>query len=96
MAEMKENSKKVLEYLKEVDGVKEVTALDIAEAVGLEVKQVNGIVTSAFQKKGYTERIPAEIEDPVTHTHKPIKLIRLTDLGRSLDENGNEPSTEAE
>jgi predicted alternative tryptophan synthase beta-subunit len=96
MAEMKENTKKVLEYLKKVDGVEEVTAADIAKKLQLGLRQVNGIVTSAFTKKKYAVRIPAEIEDPTTHTHKPISLIRLTDLGRSLDENGNEPSTEAE
>ena len=51
MAALKPNSRLVLDYVKSVDGVSEVTAADIAEATGLEVKQVNGIVTSAFQKK---------------------------------------------
>ena len=48
---MKENSRKVFEYVKEHDG-ENMTAADIAEGTGLEIKSVNGIVTSAFQKKG--------------------------------------------
>lgn len=78
-----EKSLSVLNYLKENDG-KNLTAQDIADAMGLEKKSVDGIVTSGLQKKGYTERIPAEIpcEDG---THKPIKLIQLTDAGRAYD-----------
>lgn len=85
---MKENSKKVLEYLKEVNG-ENVTAADIADACGLTTKQVNGIVTAALQRKGYAERIPAEIqlEDG---THKAVKFIKLTDTGLVLDPDADE------
>ena len=48
---MKENSKKVLNYLKEVNG-ENVTAADVAVALGLEKRQVDGIFTSAIQRKG--------------------------------------------
>ena len=44
---LKENSKKVLEFVKANDG-KDITAADIAAGTGLEVRSVNGIVTSAF------------------------------------------------
>lgn len=84
MAALKPNSRLVLDYVKSVDGVTEVTAADIAEATGLEVKQVNGIVTSAFQKKELMERVPAEIELE-DGTHKAVKFIRLTDAGRAFD-----------
>ena len=83
---MSENSKKVFDYVKSVDGVKDVTATDIAEVTGIPVKSVNGIVTMAFQKKGLMERIPAE-ETLADGTHKPIKLIRLTDAGKVFDPN---------
>lgn len=85
---MKENSKKVLEYLKEVHGA-DVTANDIAEACGLTTKQVNGIVTAALQRKEYAVRIPAEIqlEDG---THKAVKFIKLTDAGLNLDPDADE------
>ena len=80
---LKPNSLTVYNYVLEHDG-ENFTASDIAEATGLEVKQVNGIVTSAFQKKGLMERVPAEIklEDG---THKGVKFIRLTEAGKNLD-----------
>lgn len=81
---LKENSKKVLEFVKANDG-KDLTAADIAEGTGLDVRVVNGSVTSAFQKKGLMERIPAEIELE-DGTHKAIKLIRLTDAGRAFED----------
>ena len=80
---LKENSRKVFDYLKSIDGA-DVTAADIAAATGLEVKSVNGIITSAFQRKGLMERIPAEIELE-DGTHKTIKLIKFTELGRNFD-----------
>ena len=88
MAGFSDNSKKVYNYVKENDG-KNFTAADIAEATGLDVKQVNGIVTSAFQRKGLMKRTPAEIELP-DGTHKPVKLISLTDEGKAIDINATE------
>lgn len=80
---LKENSRKVFDYVKSVNG-EDITAADIAAATGLEVKSVNGIVTSAFQRKDLMERIPAEIqlEDG---THKIVKFIRLTEDGKAFD-----------
>lgn len=80
---LKENSKLVYNFVKENEG-KNMTAADIAEGTGLEVRSVNGIVTSAFQRKGLMERVPAEIalEDG---THKAVKFIRLTDAGKEFD-----------
>ena len=68
---MKENSRKVFEYVKEHDG-ENMTAADIAEGTGLEIKSVNGIGT------------PAEIqlEDG---THKTVKFISLTAEGKAFD-----------
>lgn len=83
MAALKENSRKVFDYVKSVDG-QNVTAADIAEATGLEVRSVNGIVTSAFQRKGLMERVPSEIELE-DGTHKAVKFIRLTNEGRAFD-----------
>lgn len=85
---LKENALKVLNYVREHDG-ENMTAADIAEGTGLEVKSVNGIVTAAFQKKGLMERTPAEIE--VTEdgkvAHKAVKFISLTEAGKAFDEN---------
>ena len=89
---LKENSRKVLDYVKANDGA-DMTAADIAAGTGLEVKQVNGIVTSAFQKKGLMKRTPAEIqlEDG---THKAVKFISLTDEGRNFDPDAEEAKAE--
>ena len=80
---MKENTKKVFEYLKGI-GNDDVTAQDVAEALGLEKKSVDGIFTSAIQKKGYGVRVPAkvELEDG---THKTVKFLKLTSEGAALD-----------
>lgn len=80
---MKENSKKVLEYLKTVQG-QNVTSADVAETLGLEKRQVDGIFTSAIQRKGLGIRIPAEVELE-DGTHKAIKLLSLTDEGMNFD-----------
>lgn len=89
---LKENSKLVFNYVKENDG-KNITAADIAEGTGLEVRSVNGIVTSAFQKKGLMERIPAEVqlEDG---SHKAVKFIRLTADGKAFDPDAVEEKAE--
>ena len=80
---LKPNSKLVYEFVKANNG-KNITAADIAEGTGLETKQVNGIVTSAFQRKEYMERIPAEIELE-DGSHKSVKFIRLTEKGLAFD-----------
>ena len=80
---MKENSKKVLKYLKSINGAN-VTAADVAEATGLEKRSVDGIFTSALQRKGYGVRVPAEVELE-DGTHKAVKFLQLTPAGMSFD-----------
>lgn len=89
---LNQNSRIVFDYVKAHNGEK-MTAAEIAEATGLGVKSVNGIVTSAFQKKGLMERIPAEqtLEDG---THKPVKLIQLTEAGLNFDPDATEDKAE--
>ena len=87
-----DNIKIVQDFVKAHDR-EDFTAQDIADATGLGVRTVNGIVTSAFQRhkdKDKNEvplmvRVPAEIEDPATGLHKAIKFIQLTDAGRAFD-----------
>ena len=80
---MKENSKKVLNYLKEMNG-QQVTAADVADALGLEKRSVDGIFTSAIQRKGLGVRTPAEIELE-DGTHKAVKFLSLTAEGMNFD-----------
>lgn len=85
---MKENSRKVLAYLKEING-QNVTAADVAEALGLEKRSVDGIFTSAIQRKGLGIRTPAEIELD-DGTHKPVKFLSLTEAGMAYDPDSEE------
>ena len=80
---MSENSRKVFEYLKKMNGT-DLTSADVAEALGLQKRQVDGSFTTAIQRKGYGERIDAEVETE-NGLHKPIKLLRLTKAGLELD-----------
>ena len=78
-----EKSRVIYDYVKKYDG-QQFTAQDIADATGVPVKSVNGVVTMSFQKKGLMERIPAEIEVE-DGKHKSVKFIQLTDKGRNFD-----------
>lgn len=91
---LKENSFEVYNYVKAHEA-ENITANDIAEALGLTSRQANGIITMAFQRHKeevdgekvevpLMERIPAEM-DLEDGTHKPIKLIRLTEAGRKIE-----------
>ena len=84
---MSEKTKTVLNYLKEI-GDANVTSADIAAALGMEKKSVDGIVTSGLQRKELAQRIPAEIEvtkEDGTVAHQPVKFIKLTDAGKAFD-----------
>lgn len=80
---MKENSRRVFDYLKKVNG-QDVTAADVAAALNLEKKTVDGCFTSAIQRKGLGIRVPAEVELE-DGTHASVKFLRLTDEGLSYD-----------
>ena len=90
---MKENSKIVFNYVKEHEA-EDITAADITEATGLPVKSVNGIITSAFQKKGIMERVEADVvaEDG---TKKTVKLIKLTNAYKDATVESIEAEAEA-
>ena len=79
-----EKSLVVLDYLK-ANKDENMTAADIAEALGMEKKSVDGIVTSGLiRNKGLAERIPAEIELE-DGSHKPVKFIQATEAGLAYD-----------
>ena len=81
---MKENSKKVLNYLKAINGQDiGVTSGDVAEELGLTKRQVDGIFT-AIQRKGLGVRTPVEIELE-DGTHKAVKFLSLTSEGMDYD-----------
>ena len=71
MAAMKENTKAIFMYLKEHNG-EQITAQEIADALGLGVKSVIGSVNS-FVKKEWAVR------------SEPVKFISLTEAGLAVD-----------
>lgn len=85
---MKPNTKAVIEYLQGQNGA-DLTAADVAEALGLEKRQVDGIFTSAIQRKqfGFREEAEVEVEDG---THKKVKFLKLTEAGMALDCNATD------
>ena len=86
---MKENTKKIITYLQGLDEDVNVTAADVAEELGLEKRSVDGSFTSAVQRKGYGQRVEAEIELE-DGTHKAVKFLKLTAAGRNLDVNAED------
>ena len=82
MAKMKDSTRKIFDFLKTI-GDANYTADDIAAAVGIPAKNVNGSVTS-FTKKGLAVRTEAavELEDGST---KKVKFISLTPEGMAFD-----------
>lgn len=74
----------VLDYLKGI-GDQNVTAEDIAAALNMTKKSVDGIVTAGLiRNRGLVERIPAEIELE-DGTHKNVKFIKATAAGLAYD-----------
>lgn len=100
MAKMKENSIKIYNYVKEHEA-ENITAKDIAEALGLDPRSVNGSVTAAFQRHReeidgekvivpLMERVEGEIEietEDGNVKHQSTKFIKLTEAGRNFDIN---------
>ena len=83
---MSENSKKVITYLQGI-GDADVTAADVAAALSLEKKSVDGIFTSAIQKKDLGIRQPAQVLDKETNRYIDVKFLKLTDAGKAFDVN---------
>lgn len=80
---MKPNTIAVLNYLKENNG-KDLTAAEVAETLGLEKRQVDGIFTSAIQRKqlGFREEAEITLAD---NSHQKVKYLRLTEAGLAFD-----------
>lgn len=89
---MKESTKTVIKYLQSLDN-KDVTAADVAEALGMEKKSVDGVFTAALQRKdlGYRQEAEVEIEGG---KHKTVKFLKLTDAGFALDVDAPAPEKE--
>lgn len=89
---MSENTIRVLEYLKSVNG-QNVTSEDVSKALGLEKRSVDGSFTAGLQRKGLGVRVPAEIELE-DGTHQSVKFLQLTDEGLAFDPAAPAPAAE--
>lgn len=83
MAAMKENTRKVFEYVRDHQD-ENLVAADVAEALGLTVKQVDGSFTSGIARKelGYREDAEITLADG---SHRKVKYLRITDKGMAYD-----------
>ena len=84
---MKPSTMQVIKYLQQHNG-ENITSDDVAEALGMTKKQVDGAFTMSIQKQDYGERVPEEIvlEDG---SKKTVKWLRLNEEGMkpSVEEN---------
>lgn len=80
-----ENSKAVIDYLRTVND-KNVTSADVAEALNLPKKTVDGCFTMSICRKGLGERVPAEVTNP-DGTHAKVNLLKLNEQGMTWDYN---------
>lgn len=80
---LKPDAIRVLNYVKENDN-SNFTAAEIADALGIDVKRVNGIVTQAFTRRKFMVRVEAERENE-DGTHTKVKYIHMTPEGKAYD-----------
>lgn len=80
---MSENTVKVLNYLKSVNGA-DVTANDVAVELGMDKRAVDGCFTSGIQRKNLGHRVAAEVELE-DGSHKQVKFLVLNDAGMAFD-----------
>lgn len=84
---MKPATAQVIKYL-QAHNNENLTSDDVAEALGMTKKQVDGAFTMSVQKKDLGSRVPAEItlEDG---SKKSVKWLRLNEEGMkfSIEEN---------
>lgn len=84
MAKMfSENAQKVIGFLQANPNV-QLTSSELAGAVGLQPRVLNGTVTPLCSK-GFTVREPVVVGD------KEVKFILLTDAGKAVDINADKP-----
>jgi hypothetical protein len=94
-----EKSLAVLEYLRGLYADANVTAADIAAALGMTTKSANGVITGGLQRKGLTVRVPAQVEvtnEDGTTKYEDVKFIKLTPAGQAYDHEAAVVEAEAE
>ena len=80
---MKPNTIAVIKFLKANHGV-DFTAADVAQALSLDVRTVNGIFTGAISNKGLGVRVASEVLGADDKT-VVVKYLKLTDAGLAVE-----------
>lgn len=77
-----QNTIDVLNYMKSVEDGRKVTVYDVAEALGVNWRSVNGAFNS-FVKKGlgYREKGEVQTEEGL---HKAVSFLYLTEEGKNF------------
>lgn len=76
---LSENAITVLNYLKSIHGTKDVTTADVADAIGMGKKTVEGVFTG-LQRKGLGARVEAQAMGEVE-----TSFLSVTDEGKACD-----------
>lgn len=103
MAKFKPNTTAVFNYIKQHEE-ENITAKDIASALDLDPRQVNGIITGALVR--HTTSVGDEkVKDPLATRvegeleiegkdgsikHESVKFVKLTESGRNFDPEADE------
>lgn len=82
---MKDSTKKIINYLREVNGKKNVTAADVAAALGMTEREVNGSFTMAISNKHLGHREPGGTKIAADGTTKDAKFLVLDEAGLNMD-----------
>lgn len=89
---MSEKATTILNYLKANNGV-DLTAADVADALGLGKKSIDSTFTFTIQNKGLGYREEAMVEDAEGKQMK-IKFLRLNDAGLDFDPMASEEAAD--
>ena len=103
MAKFKESTKIVFNYIKEHEA-ENITAKDIAAALDMDPRSVNGVITGAFArhtkqvgddkvKDPLAERVEGELEienKDGSIKREAVKFVKLTESGRNFDPEADE------
>ena len=88
MAKLTEKSRAVLEFVREHDTGDGVKMTDIAEGLGLTVKQIGPIVWTSLKEKkdGSRGALVSYEKRNVAGVEKPVGYVHITDEGASYED----------
>lgn len=83
MSKITENGKMVINYCKDMVGVEDLTASDIANALGIKVQSVNGSINNLVNK-GFAKRV-TKLQKFSDGSTKEVKYIEVDESIKEFD-----------